>query len=161
MGCGNGWSPISPTGRAVCVGRKAKHLLSRVFGVILVLCALHSILQLLKQNTSSCLVGILQGRSLHSVLDQHREDLLYSVCVCVCIFLYFSTRRMLKLTLVVVEQGRTKGWSHGMCVGGSKAQPLTRAQPVPACACRATGTSFSAIIPPFCHVPYRSATHLD
>lgn len=51
------------------------------------------------------------------------------MCVRVCVFLYilFSTRRMLKLTLVV-ERGRTKGRSRGMHSGGSKAQPLSRVQ---------------------------------
>lgn len=159
MGRGNGWSPISPTGRAVCVGKKAKHPLSRAFGVILVLCALHSILQLPKQNTSCCLVAILQGRSLHSILDQHREDLFY---VCVFFYFFFSTRRMLKLTLVVVEQGRTKGRSRGMHGEGEQGTALNRsAKPVPARARRATGTPFSAITPPFCHIPYGSPTHLD
>lgn len=53
------------------------------------------------------------------------------VCVHVCIFPYFfppEKRRMLKLTLVIVQQGRTKGWSRGMHGEVSKAQPLTEAQ---------------------------------
>lgn len=51
------------------------------------------------------------------------------MCVCVCLFFYIfvSTRRMLKLTLVVVEQGRPRDGPVA-CTGGSKAQPLTRAQ---------------------------------
>lgn len=87
------------------------------------------------------------------------------VCVCarVCIFLYFffSTRRMLKLTLVIVEHGRAKGRSRGMRRGEQGTALNRSTMPVPARALRATGTLFSAIIPPFCHVPYGSATHLD
>lgn len=52
------------------------------------------------------------------------------MCLCACLYfsIFFSTRRMLKLTLVVVQQGRTKRWSRGMRGEVSKAQPLTGAQ---------------------------------
>lgn len=52
------------------------------------------------------------------------------MCLCACLYfsIFFSTRRMLKLTLVVVQQGRTKRWSLGMRGEVSKAQPLTGAQ---------------------------------
>jgi len=84
-------------------------------------------------------------------------------CVCVCFSTFSSSsRRMLKLTLVVVEQGRTKGRSRGMRGAGEQGTALNQSTtPAPAGVHRATGTPFSATIPPFCHILYSSATRLD
>lgn len=142
MGCGTRQSPISPTGSAVCGGRKAKHPLARASGVIPVLCVLHSILQLPKQNTS-CWVVILQG-TVCIVPWVSREDLL---CVCACVHffflfffsIFFPTRRMFKLTLVVAEWGRTMGLSHDVC-REKQGRAWSAAPGTLACSCGCTCT---------------------
>lgn len=127
----------------------------------MVLCALHSILQLPKQNTS-CLVAILRGRSLHSVLDQHREDLLY-ICVYVSLFPYsfFFHQEDSEVNTCRCRTGKDQGAVPWHARWGGRIALNWSAMPVPAHAHRATGTPLSAIIPSFGHIPYASATPLE
>lgn len=149
MGHGNRWSPISPTGSAVCIRREAKHPLSRASGVILVLCVLHSILQLPKQNTS-CLVVTWQG-TVCIMPWVSREDLLpvcaHAHCFFFPFFFFPPPRGCLKLTLVIV--GRNHGTVPWHVQGKARQSPecLQRAF-MPAHACRATGTDRSEQQPP-------------
>lgn len=132
MGHGNRWSPISPTGSAVCIRREAKHPLSRASGVILVLCVLHSILQLPKQNTS-CLVVAWQG-TVCIMPWVSREDLL-PVCAHAHCFFFFSppTRRMFKVNTCHHEE---EPWDCPMaCAGESKAEPRVPPACIHACTC--------------------------
>lgn len=73
------------------------------------------------------------------------------MCVRMCaffflFFLFFPTRRMFKLTLVVAEWGRTMGLSHDVCRGKQgrawSAAPGPQRAVVAAHARRAIGTLF-------------------